>query len=105
MSQLNKHQLWITDDGCVYCIDHIMFTERFSGRKATPEDYAKHLEYIGEPMTCDKCETSDNADEERPANVYLLFGKNSASRIQRARAAHPASRQTTQRGFTKGEKE
>lgn len=103
MLPLDKHQLWITDDGCVYCIDHILFTERFAGRRATPADYAEHIELVGETLSCDLCEEAEN-DEERPANVYLLFGKNSASRLQRARAAHPSSGQTSQRGSEKGEK-
>lgn len=102
MQPLDKHQLWITDDGCAYCIDHIVFTSKFNGRRATPQDYAGHIETTGQTLTCDECEAR-NHDEVGVGNVYLLFRKNSPDRIQRARDAHPSSGKTPQRSQQKEE--
>ena len=101
--KLDKHQLWITDDGCVLCIDHVVFSVRFNGRRATPADYAEHIESKGFPMACDKCEKSDD-DREGFGNVYLLFGKNSPDRLQRARDAHPSRGKAAFRFIEKEEK-
>lgn len=89
---LDKHQLWITSDNEVLCIDHIVFTDAFNGRRLTPADYADQIMETGTTFQCHQCERNDDDHQEGFGNVYLLFGKNNANGLHRSRANHPAGR-------------
>lgn len=98
-----KTPLWLSNEGSIYCLDHIIFADDFEGKRATLKDYADHMRLFGSPMVCDDCEAKHD-DKERFGNVHLLFGADNAFRLQRARAAHPAGGQTSQGISETGEK-